>query len=105
MGDDGLSQKLSFELQAGLRRDRRLRLAAANDKESIVIETDSNVDSDVLDGREVAIVTAYVFLADEERPRPVVRSCWTGDMETCARAIIRLARIRALSPNFIRNRH
>ena len=94
VGDDGLSQKLGFEIVAGLRSDDRLRLAIPTDPRSIVIQTDSNVDWDILDGRKVAIVTAYVF-SEHEKPFPIVRACWISDMKKCAREIIRVARKRA----------
>ena len=96
VGDDGLSLTLRSELESGLRSDGHLRLATAEDQRAIIIQTDSNVDWDKLDGRDAAVVIAYVFSKDEQRGSPVVAACWTNDIRKCAREVIRVAQIRAL---------
>jgi hypothetical protein len=97
VGDDGLSQDLDFRLEAGLKKDDRLRLATEGDQPTIVIESDSNVDADELDGRTVAIALVYVYAPGKNRGAPIVRACWGNDLRTCAREIIRVAKIRAQS--------
>jgi hypothetical protein len=95
VGDDGLSQNLHFQLEAALKKDDRLRLAAEHDQPALVIESDGNVDADELDGRTVAIAIVYVHARGEERGAPVVRACWEHEERKCAREIIRVAKIVA----------
>lgn len=96
VGDDALSMQLRQQLEKALYDDNRVRLATAADARTVVIQTDGNVDVDVLDGRKVAIIIAYVFDSDGKRYSPVVRACWTNQVSICASQLVRVARIRAL---------
>jgi hypothetical protein len=96
VGDDSLSLKLRSELESGIRSDGHLQLAETEVQGAIFIQTDSNVVWDKLDGREVAIVIAYVFSKVGQRESPVVAACWTNNMTKCAREVISVAQTRAL---------
>jgi len=97
VGDDGLTQRLLSGIEDDLRVNPKLRLANADDRNTIAIESDSNVGWDELSGRTVVIYTVYVYRG-ENRGAPKTGICYESDIPKCAKAITRLARIRAEWP-------
>ena len=94
VGDDGLTQKLSYSLKKTLSKHPALRLATASDQRTVTIESDTNVGWDKLAGRTVVIYTVYVH-SREERGEPVTGVCFETAMSKCAKDILRITQIKA----------
>jgi hypothetical protein len=94
VGDDGLTQKLTWALENELQRNALLRLATPTERGFVSIESDSNVNWDKLNGRTVIIYTVYVSGGDKRGP-PHTGICYETQISKCVSAITRIALITA----------
>ena len=94
VGDDGLTQNLHVSLEHGLRKHPNLRLATAEERAALSIQSDTNVRWDELGGRKVVIYTVYVSKGDY-RGSPTSGVCFERQMSKCVKDILRLVRISA----------
>lgn len=97
VGDDGLTQGLSFSLQEGLRKHPAMRLAASNAEARLTISSKSHVGWDKLEGQAVLIYTVFVgpgLIADE----PITGICYQSGLSKCVKDILRIANLNSGKP-------
>jgi hypothetical protein len=97
VGDDGLSQNLSWALTQRLRRHPHLRPAESSDASVLTIRSDSNVGWDRLDGRLVVIYTVFVGRGDGGTVSHT-GICYERQMSKCVNDILRVVSIKAELP-------
>lgn len=94
-GDDGLSQKLSYEVEQTLKQSPDFTMSSERRPDTLVVRIPTNVDWNKVGQRTKVLYTVEFSSRDNRKFGGYKGSCWEDQMSKCAAQIVKKAKIAA----------
>jgi hypothetical protein len=94
-GDDGLSQKLAYQVERAFGRSPDFTMRGERRPETLVVRIPTNVDWNKVGKRTQVLYTVEFSSADNQEIGVHKGSCWENAMSKCAAQIVKEAKIAA----------
>jgi uncharacterized protein (DUF1697 family) len=94
-GDDGLSQKLAYQVERAFERSTDFTLRDERRPETLVVRIPTNVDWNKVGKRTQVLYTVEFSSADNQTIGVRKGSCWEDQLAKCTAQILRDAKIAA----------
>jgi hypothetical protein len=94
-GDDGLSQKLAYEVERTLERSADFTMRNERSPDTLVVRIPTNVDWSKEGQRTKVLYTVEFSSGDNRKISDYKGSCWEDNMPRCAAQIVKEAKIAA----------
>jgi hypothetical protein len=94
-GDDGLSQKLAYQVERAFERSPDFTLSSERGPDTLVVRIPTNVEWNKVGNRTQVLYSVEFGSADNKTISTSTGSCWDDRVAKCAAQIVKAARIAA----------